>query len=98
MKKLKLILPMLAFIFAIALSFAFENATEEVDYATKYVRVGSNWHAIEVDCGLGSSQCVVIFTEDTSETPYQVYNSQDLEDEALGSTDIKPIEGPAPSN
>jgi len=37
MKKLKLILPMLAFIFAIALSFAFVNATADDFYATGYV-------------------------------------------------------------
>ncbi len=102
MKYLKVILPMMAMIFAIGLTFATVDPEPEItdieSYATMYVNVDGDWHEIEVDCETGNTECLVIFTEDPSGTPYQVYNSPSLNDEALGSEGIKPVDGPVPSN
>ncbi|APS37443.1 DUF6520 family protein [Salegentibacter sp. T436] len=104
MKYLKVILPMLAIIFAIGLTFATVDPepkpelSESDNYATMYVNIGNNWHEIEVECGNGDEECLVIFTEDPSGTPYQVYNSPNTNDEAFGTLNIKRVEGPVPSN
>lgn len=103
MKYLKLILPMMAMIFAIGLMFATvnpetePNIPESDNYAAMYVNVNNTWHQIDVDCETGNRDCLVIFSDDPSGTPYQVYNSPSLNDKALGSRTIKKIEGPVPS-
>lgn len=96
---------MLAFICAIGVAFATVNlkpepkiAIDSDSYATMYVRANNAWHSVEVECGVGTQDCKVIFTEDPSQTPYQVYNSQSLSDPAKGNGEIQFIEGPPPSN
>ncbi len=101
MKNLKFILPMLAIIFAIGLTFAatnFKADPKNDNYATMYVNIDDTWHEIEVDCETGTANCTVEFSEDPSLTPYQVYNSRSLSDAASGSAGVKQIQGPVPSN
>gem|GEM_PF-1985696 len=104
MKFKKLILPMLAFICAIGVAFATVDLNPEPkvvtddSYATMYIRANNAWHAVEVECGDDQFDCKAFFTEDPSGTIYQVYNSQSLSDLAKGTGDLKPIEGPPPSN
>ena len=95
--KTKFLLPILAMIFAVGMSFTTVNNSSE-DYATKYVRAGNMWYHIDVECGQGLEDCEVIFTEDPTGTPYQVYNTQNLNDPAKGNGEYKLISGPAPSN
>lgn len=52
MKKLKVILPMLAFVFAIGLSFAFVNATGEDYYIAGYIEINGVPYPVDVDCDL----------------------------------------------
>lgn len=49
MKKLKMILPMLAFVLAIGMSFAFVKTSAEKDYyATKYIQVPGGWQLLQL--------------------------------------------------
>ncbi len=104
MKYLKMILPMMAIIFAIGLTFATVNPEPEPEmpesesYALMYVNIDGDWHEIEVDCETGTSDCLVIFTDAPSEGTFQVYNSQDLGDPAKGSTRVKETQTSFPSN
>lgn len=105
MKYLKMILPMMVMIFAVGLMFATVDSepklelSESDNYATMYVNIGNNWYPIEVDCGIGTNNCLAKFEEDPSPgTPYQVYNSEDLDDPAEGSVIIKQLEGFPPND
>jgi hypothetical protein len=99
----KLILPMLAFICAVGVAFATVDLKPEPkmvmddSYATMYVYT-DGWHTVEVDCELGDQECKVIFSQDPSRTPYQVYNSPNFGDLAEGDGIAKIIQGPPPSN
>lgn len=96
MKK-KFFLPMLAMIFAVGMAFA--TAEPSVENAEiKYVYVNGTWHTIDVICANGQAECMVRFEQDLSRTPYQVFNSEDLEDAASGVGTISVIPGPVPSN
>lgn len=94
MKKLKLILPMLAFIFAIALSFAFTNATADDYYATGFIQIGTTWYEVDVDCTSGEELCKVTLEGDETETKYQVYDDEN--GTPLESTSPIPEEIPDP--
>lgn len=107
MKFKKLILPIVAIVFAIGMAFATTNFTLEPKgspdvpndlQATMFVRVNNNWHEVDVDCEDGDSLCQVTFSEDPEGNSYQVYNSQNINDPAFGSGSIKIIDGPVPSN
>ncbi|WP_093304132.1 DUF6520 family protein [Salegentibacter agarivorans] len=105
MKFRKLILPMMAFIFAIGLTFATVDSepklelSESDSYATMYVNIGNNWYPIEVECGIGDAECRVSFEEDPSPgASYKVYNSEDLGDPAIGVGGIKSLEGFPPTD
>ncbi len=106
MKHLKVILPMMAMIFAIGLTFATVNPEpepkpeipENESYALMYVNIDGEWHEIEVDCEAGEANCRVVFTDAPSEGTFQVYNSQSLNDLAEGSTGVKETQTPFPSN
>lgn len=105
MKYLKVILPMLAMIFAIGLTFATVDPEpkpeipDNENYAIMYVHINGDWYDIEVDCKIGTSDCQVEFDEDPSPgTPYQVYNSEDLDDPAEGSAEIKELGGFPPTD
>lgn len=61
MRKLKVILPMLAFILAIGMSFAFVKATPKDFYVSGYIQIDSIWYPVNVDCGdPGDFECIVI--------------------------------------
>lgn len=104
MKYLKVILPLMAMIFAVGLTFATVNSepepkiSENENYALMYVNIDGAWHGIEVDCETGETNCRVIFTDAPTEGTFQVYNSQDLEDPAKGSTGVKETQTPFPNN
>lgn len=77
MRKLKMILPMLAFILAIGMSFAFVKATPKDFYATGYIQIDSIWYLVDVDCGNpGESFCSVIF--EGAEEPYDVHTAPSI--------------------
>ncbi|MEZ4970789.1 MAG: DUF6520 family protein [Flavobacteriaceae bacterium] len=84
MKKLKIILPMLAFIFAIALSFAFAG-TNETTVQGYYEASPDNWQPVNVDCE-GSSDCKIRFLPDP--TIHQVYATPDASQPLDGSGEI----------
>lgn len=66
MRKLKMILPMLAFILAIGMSFAFVKDTPKDFYATGYIQIDSIWYPVDVDCGNpGVYNCIVIIQGET---------------------------------
>lgn len=72
MKKLKLILPMLAILFAIGLSFAFADMDAEAN--NDYILRNNQWEAIpEQDCGSGSLTCQV---KVHGEGPFNVYDQE----------------------
>ena len=80
MKKLKMILPMLAFIFAIGLAFAFTNSDEEAN--KDYIQRNGQWEAItEVDCGTGTQPCEVTVGGDG---PFDVYDEKNLSTKKKG--------------
>lgn len=75
MKKFKFILPMLAFIMAIGMSFAFVNASGEDLYASGTIFIDGNPYAVEVNCSSGEENCLVTLEGDETETEYQVLDS-----------------------
>ncbi|HTN68290.1 MAG TPA: DUF6520 family protein [Gelidibacter sp.] len=96
MRKLKMILPMLAFILAIGVSFAYVKTSAEKDYyATKYIYVPGGWATIDVECPRKNNECTVVFSGDP-QLEYRVYNSKNLEDPAEGDGGINLINGPVP--
>lgn len=97
MKLTKIFVPILAMVFAVGMAFATADTAPE-DYAEKYVLVENVWHVIQVDCGIGQIDCMVMFADDPNSTPYQVYNTRNQNDLAVGSGQLKIIDGPVPSN
>lgn len=99
MKKLKMILPMFAFILAIGMSFAFVETSAEKDYyATKFIQVSGGWATINVECGNQQDEdCLVRFSDDPSEAEYNVYNSKNTNDLAKGDGRITLINGSVPN-
>ena len=95
MKKFKVILPMLAFVLAIGISFAFVNTSAEKDYyATGYIQVPGGWATITVDCPDGSDDCLVKFQNDP--TIYQVYTAKSTSSPALGDGSVEERDEPTP--
>ena len=77
MRKLKMILPMLAFILAIGMSFAFVKDTPKDFYATGYIQIDSIGCPVDVDCGNpGESFCLVIF--EGAERSYYVHTDPSI--------------------
>ncbi|MCK0135294.1 DUF6520 family protein [Arenibacter sp. S6351L] len=73
MKKLKLILPMLAFVFAITLSFA--SVTLGADPEHDYIKIGDSWEEIDaLECNSGSTTCQVRLAPGA--TPLDVYDNE----------------------
>lgn len=91
MKNLKLILPMLAFIFAIGLTFATANPESEPEpkeLANDYLLINGSWEAIpEQDCSYGQFTCQVEIGE--GGPVYEVYDEMD-------ETTLKPSPSPEP--
>jgi len=75
MKKLKLILPMLAFIMAIGMSFAFVNATDENYYASGFVEIDGDPYPVEVDCDNPSSLTCKVNIQGLPNNPYTITDS-----------------------
>jgi hypothetical protein len=74
MKLKNLMLPMMAFIFAIGMSFA--TVGLEADPLNDYIQRGGEWEEIpELDCGVGEETCTVI---KDGQGPFTVYDSQNL--------------------
>ncbi|MCM4162417.1 MULTISPECIES: DUF6520 family protein [unclassified Arenibacter] len=99
MKKLKLILPLLAFVFAIALSFAFVDKSADKDYyATKYILVQApnGWATIDVECTPDNAECEVEFSEEPG-TKYRVYDEKDTSKPTEGNGQIIELNGSAPN-
>lgn len=84
MRKLKFLLPMLVFVFAIALSFAFAGANETVAQGY-YEASPGNWQPINVDCK-GSSDCLIRFLPDP--TIHKVYATPDTSQPLDGSGEV----------
>ncbi|MFC6859177.1 DUF6520 family protein [Zunongwangia atlantica] len=84
MKRSKLILPLMAFICAIGMSFTTAQYSQEEH---DYVDLGNgSWFEIdEVDCGEGSEECRVQIGEDGP--IYQVYDEQDNTTSKQGDSD-----------
>ena len=98
MKKFKFILPMLAFIMAIGMSFAFVNTNaEENYYATKYIQVPGGWATIDVECEPQSDECTVTFSDDLSETEYRVYDEKDVTQPSDGNGQGIELQGSVPN-
>ena len=95
MKKLKLILPMMAFIFAIALSFAFVNTTADDYYTSGFIKIGTTWYPVDVDCQQNEQYDCLAQIEGESET-YEVRNGPSETAPILksGSPGQKVIEDP----
>ncbi|EID71680.1 DUF6520 family protein [Imtechella halotolerans] len=98
MKKLKMILPMLAFVLAIGMSFAFVKTSAEKDYyATKYIQVPGGWATITVDCDPKNDECLVKFSNDPLETEFRVYDLKNLEMPSIGNGEIIELSGSIPT-
>ena len=94
MRNLKSILPMLAFVLAIGMSFAFVGATGENYYATKYIQVPGGWATITIDCPDGDGECLVQFNDNP--TPLNVYDSKSVSDPAEGNSTVEVRNVPTP--
>lgn len=75
MKKLKLILPMLAFVLAIGMSFAFTSATEDDYYATGFIQLEGTWYEVDVNCTNGDENCYAVLKGDENGMDHQVFNA-----------------------
>ncbi len=74
MRKLKLIFPMLAFLLAIGLSFAFVNATAEDYYTAGFIQMGTTWYPVDVNCEQNSQYECRVQIEGEPET-YEVHSA-----------------------
>lgn len=86
--KTKILIPALAMIFAIGMSFTTlkMDGKEKTDVQSDYVRNNGSWLAIdEQDCPVGKYTCRVKFQENGS--PYDVYDEMDFS--SLKSSDSK---------
>ena len=72
MRKLKMILPMLAFILAIGMSFAFVKDTPKDFYTAGYIQIDSIWYPIDVVCDDPGPYFCVVKIENETQT-YFVY-------------------------
>lgn len=92
MKKLRMILPMLAFVLAIGMSFAYVKA--DLAVIQGYIETSPGvWESVNVNCVDGDDECKVYFSSDpnTIYTVYRVMNpGQD--DLPLKSSSPHPIE------
>lgn len=96
MRKLKMILPMLAFILAIGMSFAYVRTSAEKDYyATKYIQVPGGWATIDVECNPKDDKCMVRFSN-TPHVEYRVYDFKNLNFPANGNGTTILINGSVP--
>ncbi|MCX2837467.1 DUF6520 family protein [Salinimicrobium sp. MT39] len=88
MKNLKILLPMLAFIFAIGMAFAIDHKEEPEVLALDYYKVGSTWYSVaEQDCGIGEFTCRIQFG--ANGTPHDLYeNMGDKDPKPSGTPDI----------
>lgn len=81
--KTKFLLPVLAMIFAIGMSFTTAPSTGEP--AVDYIRVGNSWEAIpEINCGEGPRTCQVELQDGSV---HNVYDMQSLE--SIKNTDSR---------
>lgn len=98
MRKLKMILPMLAFILAIGMSFAFVKTSAEKDYyATKYIQVPGGWATIDVVCNPQDDKCIVRFSDDPFETKYRVFDEKDDTKPSNGDGFVIELHGSVPN-
>lgn len=100
MKKLKMILPMLAFILAIGMSFAFVGTTSGKDYYTEkfiLVEAPNGWATIDVECSPENDKCIVKFSDDLFQTEYRVYDEKDLTKPSAGNGQTKVLHGSVPT-
>lgn len=90
MKNLKILLPMLAFIFAIGMAFATTDLKEEPEVlALDYYEENGVWKSVpEQDCGVGVEICRVQFG--TNGTPHDLYDNMG-DDEPKSSDSPEPI-------
>ena len=79
--KIKMLLPVLALIFATGMSFTTVSATDQ--QVTGYINGPNGWESVNVDCAMGSEDCKVRFLPNPTE--YQVYATED-ESTPLNST------------
>ncbi|HUH72762.1 MAG TPA: DUF6520 family protein [Chitinophagales bacterium] len=95
MRKLKMILPMLAFILAIGMSFAFVKATPKDFYVTGYIQIDSIWYPVDVDCGdPGAYFCVAKIENETELYVVHAAPSTTAPKFSSESPDFKPISDP----
>lgn len=90
-----MILPMLAFILAIGVSFAYVKTIPKDFYATGYIQIDSIWYLVDVDCGdPGIFFCEVMF--EGAEKPYVVHAAPSTTAPRITSEspDFKPISDP----
>lgn len=89
MKNLKILLPMLAFIFAIGVAFATVDLKPEPEpkiLANDYVLIDGSWEAIpEQNCTIGSKTCRVQFGE--GGPIYDVYDLMSTSSKKKNTTD-----------
>lgn len=88
MKKLKILLPMLAFIFAVGMAFATTDLKEQPEIQSfDYIQMDGNWEAVpEQTCPGTGYVCRVQFG--TNGTPHDLYeNKGDAVPKSSGSPD-----------
>ncbi len=91
MKFKKLILPMMAIIFAIGLAFAnVDMKTEPKMLANDYIRAGGSWEAIpEQNCGTGNLTCRVQLEEGGNS--FQVYDEMNTSTLKTGDGSVRKL-------
>ncbi|MEP6262850.1 MAG: DUF6520 family protein [Gillisia sp.] len=81
--KTKFLLPALAMIFAVGMSFA--TVGVEADPNNDYIQRNGTWEAVpEQDCGVGDETCRAFVNGDG---PFTLYDSKSLSSMKLGSGD-----------
>jgi|SRR5690606_3751777 len=89
MSKIKFVLPMLAFVLAIGMSFAFTSATEEGFYSIGYIELDGQWYEVNVDCQTTSDyKCEVQIMGETQ--PNSVHTQPDAASPFLESNTLTP--------
>jgi hypothetical protein len=97
MKKFHFMLPLLAFIMAVGMSFAVVENTAEDFYATGYIQIGTTWYAVDVDCQQ-QEQFNCLAQIQGQSTEYPVHTAPSLSSPLLksNSPEAKVIPDPRP--
>ena len=92
--KTKILLPVLAIVLTVAMSFAFVNTTAEEYYAPGFIQIGTEWYEVDVACTSSAPHPCEVQIQGQTQS-YQVYADESTSRPLKSSTpDVKIVPDP----